>query len=60
MEVAELMKYLQDSSHTWVEIVTHCEHKYNAASQALRRLEEDGRILYDCEKVVHRAAGSHE
>ena len=54
------MKYLKDSTHTWVEIVTHCEHKYNAVSQALRRLEEGGRILYDCEKVVYRAADSHE
>ena len=52
----KILNYLQDSPHTWGEIVVHCEYQFGAARQALDNLLADGKVRYEVNRGLYHAA----
>lgn len=52
----KILNYLQDSPHTWGEIVAHCEYQFGAARQALDNLLADGKVRYEVNRGLYHAA----
>ena len=52
----KILNYLQDSPHTWGEIVAHCGYDFSATRRALNELERDGLIGYDAKTGLYGLA----
>ena len=52
----EILKYLSNSPHTWLEIAEHFQYQFGPVRQALDNLLDDGRVKYDGARGLYYAA----